>query len=95
MRSWPRGLLLQALKGDWRGQLDRLGAATLNIDHKPLDAGKVAIARQAGRPVLCYTVNDPARARQLFAWGITAVFTDRPDALLAAWSQGREQEPGS
>jgi glycerophosphoryl diester phosphodiesterase len=81
---WPRGLLLLELKGDWRGQLKRLGAATLNIDHKPLDAGKVAVARQAGRPVLCYTVNDPARARQLFAWGVSAVFTDRPDALLVA-----------
>ena len=80
---WPRGLLLQELKGDWRGQLERLGAATLNIDQKPLDAGKIAIARQAGRPVLCYTVNDRARARQLFAWGVSAVFTDRPDALLA------------
>lgn len=80
---WPRGLLLSELKGDWRGQLERLGAATLNIDHKPLDAGKVAVARQAGRPVLCYTVNDPARARQLFAWGVSAVITDRPDALLA------------
>jgi glycerophosphoryl diester phosphodiesterase len=81
---WPRGLLLKELGGDWRGLLERLGAATLNLDHKPLDAGKIAIARQAGRPVLCYTVNDPARARQLFAWGVSAVFTDRPDALLAA-----------
>lgn len=80
---WPRGLLLQELKGDWRGLLDRLAAATLNIDHRPLDAGKVATARQAGRPLLCYTVNDAGRARQLFAWGVTAVFTDRPDALLA------------
>ncbi len=82
--QWPRGLLLKELGGDWRGLLERLGAATLNLDHRPLDAGKIAIARQAGRPVLCYTVNDPARAQQLFAWGVTAVFTDRPDALLAA-----------
>ncbi|HEY7609386.1 MAG TPA: glycerophosphodiester phosphodiesterase [Alphaproteobacteria bacterium] len=81
--AWPRGLLLKELKGDWRGLLDRLGAATLNLDHRPLDAGKVALAREAGRPILCYTVNDAARARQLFAWGVTAVFTDRPDALLA------------
>ena len=81
---WPRGLLLKELKGDWRGALDRLGAATLNLDHRPLDAGKAALARQSGRPVLCYTVNDPSRARQLFAWGIAAVFTDRPDALLAS-----------
>lgn len=81
---WPRGLLLLELKGDWRGQLDRLEATTLNVDHKPLDAGKVAIARQAGRPVLCYTVNEPARARRLFSWGVSAVFTDRPDALIGA-----------
>lgn len=81
---WPRGLLLKEIGGDWRGLLDRLGAATLNVDHRPLDAGRVAAARAAGRPVLCYTVNDPARARQLFAWGVSAVFTDRPDALLAA-----------
>jgi glycerophosphoryl diester phosphodiesterase len=80
---WPRGLLLKELGGDWRNLLDRLGATTLNLDHKPLDAGKIAIARQAGRPVLCYTVNDPPRARQLFAWGVSAVFTDRPDAMLA------------
>jgi glycerophosphoryl diester phosphodiesterase len=82
--AWPRGLLLKELKGDWRGLLDRLGAATLNLDHRPLDAVKLKRARDAGRPILCYTVNDAARARQLFAWGVTSVFTDRPDALLAA-----------
>jgi len=82
--QWPRGLLLQKLAGDWRGLLDRLGAATLNLDHRPLDRAKTELARAAGRPVLCYTVNDAARARQLFAWGVSAVFTDRPDALLAA-----------
>jgi len=81
---WPRGLLLAELKGDWRGLADRLGAATLNLDHRPLDAAKVALAREAGRPILCYTVNDAARARQLFAWGVSGVFTDRPDTLLEA-----------
>ena len=81
--AWPRGLLLKQLEGDWRGLLERLGAATLNLDHRPLDAAKVARASAAGRPVLCYTVNDPARARQLFAWGVAAVVTDRPDTLLA------------
>ena len=80
---WPRGLLAKELTGEWRALADRLGAATLNLDHRPLDAAKVALARTAGRPILCYTVNEPARARQLFDWGVTAVFTDRPDALLA------------
>ncbi len=81
--QWPRGLLMKEIGGDWRSLLDQLGAATLNLDHRPLDGAKVAVARATGRPVLCYTVNDPARARQLFAWGVSAVFTDRPDALLA------------
>jgi glycerophosphoryl diester phosphodiesterase len=81
---WPRGLLLRRLEGDWRGLVGRLGAATLNLDHRPLDRAAVALARSAAVPVLCYTVNDPARARELFAWGVDAVFTDRPDALLAA-----------
>ncbi len=78
---WPRGLLLKRLEGDWRGLLDRLDAATLNLDHKPLTAASVAAACAAGRPVLCYTVNDPARARALFDWGVTGIFSDRPDLL--------------
>ena len=40
--------------------------------------------RAAGYPVLAYTVNDPARARHLFDWGVTSVFSDAPDIILAA-----------
>jgi len=29
--------------------------------------------------LLCYTVNDAARAAQLFEWGVDAVCTDRLD----------------
>ncbi|MGH7003648.1 MAG: glycerophosphodiester phosphodiesterase family protein, partial [Alphaproteobacteria bacterium] len=82
--QWPRGLLLQRLEGDWQGLLDRLGAATLNLDHEPLSAMHVAAARASGRPVLCYTVNEAARARDLFGWGVAGVFSDRPDSIFAA-----------
>ncbi len=82
--QWPRGLLLQKLEGEWWRLLDRLDAATFNLDHRPLSEKSVAAACQTGRPVLCYTVNDPARARDLFEWGVSGVFTDRPDAILAA-----------
>jgi glycerophosphoryl diester phosphodiesterase len=81
---WPRGLLLRRLEGNWRGLAERLAAATLNLDHRPLNRAKVEEARSAGRPVLCYTVNDAARAKRLFDWGIAAVFTDRPDVVTAA-----------
>ena len=39
---------------------------------------------EAGVPVLLYTVNDPARARELRAAGAAAIITDMPDLLLAA-----------
>jgi glycerophosphoryl diester phosphodiesterase len=32
--------------------------------------------------VTAYTVNETARAEALFSWGVDAVFTDRPGALL-------------
>jgi len=31
---------------------------------------------------MAYTVNDPARARLLYAWGVTSVFSDVPDIIL-------------
>jgi glycerophosphoryl diester phosphodiesterase len=37
-----------------------------------------------GVPVLLYTVNDPTRARELLDAGASAIFTDVPDAILAA-----------
>ena len=40
------------------------------------------MARQV--PTLCYTVNDPARAAELLAWGVRGVFSDCPHTILAA-----------
>jgi glycerophosphoryl diester phosphodiesterase len=37
--------------------------------------------RQSGSGLLCYTVNDPARARQLLDWGVDALCTDRIDLI--------------
>ena len=82
--QWPRGVLMQKLDGEWWRILDRHEATVFILDHRPLSEKSVAAARQGGRPVLCYTVNDPNRARDLFAWGVSAVFTDKPDMILAA-----------
>jgi glycerophosphoryl diester phosphodiesterase len=35
-----------------------------------------------GKLVLCYTVNSAERAKQLFDWGVDAVFSDRVDLVL-------------
>jgi len=80
----PRGYLLWDPPADWAAIADRIGAATLNVHQDRQTAETVAAYRATGRPVLAYTVNDAARARTLFDWGVAAVFTDAPGRLAAA-----------
>jgi glycerophosphoryl diester phosphodiesterase len=79
--DWPRGLLLDRVPPRWRDLADRLDVATINVDAARLTAHRVWALRAAGRPVLAYTVNHPARARLLLRWGVASVFTDRPGHL--------------
>lgn len=77
----PLGYLLWDPPADWAGIADRLRADTLNVDQERQTADTVAAYRATGRPVLAYTVNDAERAADLFAWGVSAVFTDAPGRL--------------
>lgn len=43
-----------------------------------------------GYPVLVWTVNDPARARELVENGVDGLITDAPDALLPVAGPGRQ-----
>lgn len=83
----PRGLLAETLPDDWEAALRALRCTTLNLDHENVDDRLLAELRARGLPVLLYTVNDPARARHLLAAGAAALFTDRPDLMLAAGLQ--------
>lgn len=80
----PRGYLTDEPPAEWAAIADRVGAATLNVNQTHQTADSVAVCRATGRPVLAYTVNDPDRARTLFDWGVTSVFTDAPGRLAAA-----------
>lgn len=85
-----RGFLLRAIPKNWRELAERLGCATLHADQRFLRPAVVSEIRRSGYPLLAYTVNDAARARCLFNWGVTSVFSDVPDAVLAAGSgEGR------
>jgi glycerophosphoryl diester phosphodiesterase len=78
----PRGLLLRSATGKrWRCA-DVLGCATVNVDHRHLYPAVVAEIRKAGYSVLAYTVNDEMRARELFEWGISSVFSDIPQMIF-------------
>jgi glycerophosphoryl diester phosphodiesterase len=77
-----RGFLCSKLGSDWKARAEALGCVTIHTDHRKLSAASVREVCDAGYPLLAYTVNDPARARELFAWGVSAVFSDCPGRLM-------------
>jgi glycerophosphoryl diester phosphodiesterase len=81
--DWPRGYLIDRRPADWAAIADRLQATTLNVNARREDARSIAAYLATGRPVLTYTVNDPAQARRLINLGVSAVFTDYPRDVLA------------
>jgi len=77
----PRGLLFRIVPRGWAELALRLGCAMIGADQRRLSPRRVAAIRAAGYQLAAFTVNDPARARQLLDWGVTSVFTDAPDII--------------
>lgn len=79
----PRGLLLDEWDERWPEMTRALECVSIHLNHKLLDAERVALLKQAGLRILVYTVNKPERARQLLQWGVDAICTDRIDIIAA------------
>ncbi|HMD65042.1 MAG TPA: glycerophosphodiester phosphodiesterase [Stellaceae bacterium] len=79
-----RGVLFQRIPKNWRGVADGLGCATIHADQRRLRPAVLSEIRRAGYPLLAYTVNEPERAKTLFEWGVTSVFSDVPQRLHEA-----------
>lgn len=78
----PRALLLDGpVPADWRARQTGLGCIGLNIDTRHADEAVVRDIVSQGATLAVWTVNDPARARELLAWGCHAVFTDALDQV--------------
>jgi glycerophosphoryl diester phosphodiesterase len=75
----PRGLLFEQLPDDWAARVRAHGAVSAHCDQSALDAQRLKAARETCLPLLCYTVNDAARARELIAAGVAGLFTDTLD----------------
>ena len=78
----PVAVLLGGVPLDWAGCATELQAAAVNISSEFVDPRLVADAKEHGRKVYVYTVNDPAEMRALRALGVDGVFTDYPDRAL-------------
>ncbi len=61
----------------------RLACVSLNLGWRGLQAAHVAAVSDAGLRTLVYTVNSPEEARRLAGWGVSGVFSDRPELLLS------------
>jgi glycerophosphoryl diester phosphodiesterase len=74
-----RGWLTDRIEDGWEAQLEALEAVSLHTNARHLSAAQAAAVKQAGYGLFCYTVNDPARAREITAWGVDGFCTDRLD----------------
>jgi glycerophosphoryl diester phosphodiesterase len=74
-------LLIDAIPADWQQRVEALAAVALHTNHQHLTAEQAHAVKQEGTGLLCYTVNDPARAREIMAWGVDAFCTDRIDLI--------------
>ncbi len=63
--------------------MEEVGSVAFNLDHDEVTADIVAESHARGRPVAVYTVDERSRMRSLIASGIDALFTDRPDVMIA------------
>lgn len=75
----PRAMLFEAIPADWREHIMETGARALHVSARALTGEALQAVRDAGFPLACYTVNQRDEAERLFALGVNAVFTDRPD----------------
>jgi len=82
--DWPRGLLLDEWRDDWRELASLTQATTLNLNVDLLTPERIAVLHHAQMPILTYTVNDPRRAQELQKAGVAAVFSDDPALIIKA-----------
>jgi glycerophosphoryl diester phosphodiesterase len=84
----PRGLIaLGPVEEDALDLAEELECRWINADHGFMDKAAVDAMRAAGLRVAAWTVNDPARARELASWGVECIITDTKDVLAALAGQ--------
>lgn len=77
----PRGFLIGYVPDDLPAVMSELGALALHTNHKHLTREQAQEVKAQGYGLFCYTVDDPARAREILSWGVDAFCTDRIDLI--------------
>lgn len=77
---------------DWHpslGAAAKVGADYVSVEERMVTPDFLAAAKEQGIGVTAWTVDDPARMRELFDAGLQGVVTDRPDLALQVRDQAR------
>lgn len=75
------GLLLKSWPDDWQAQAKQYHCVTVHLVDRIATKERIEEITTTGRQVLVYTVNELQRAKELFAQGVSAVFSDHADLL--------------
>jgi glycerophosphoryl diester phosphodiesterase len=90
VRQYSPDSLLAILIHEWFDGWDvlaeELQCVSYNLNHEILDAEKARVIKNTGKFLLTYTVNDVARALELFSWGVDAVFSDNVKEIIESLS---------
>jgi glycerophosphoryl diester phosphodiesterase len=81
----PYGYLVDDIPPQWTATMRELKCISLHCNEKKLTRDVAAAIKDAGYGLLTWTFNDPQRARELFGWGVDAIFTDRLDVIGPAF----------
>ena len=82
-----RALLVEAVPADWQQKMQQVGASALHVSVKHLTQQQMQMLNAAQVPVMVYTVNSVEKARELFAWGVSAVCTDALTVMRPHFSE--------
>ena len=82
--EYPRAILIEELKDDWRARAEAVDAVGVNTNGKKLSRARAGEIKAAGYLLSVYTINDASLARDLMTIGVDCVITDTPDVILAA-----------
>ncbi len=77
----PYGYLVDDIPHEWEATLRELDCVALHCNAKKLTRDIVTAVKSAGYGLLVWTVNDPVVAREMLAWGVDALVTDRLDLI--------------
>lgn len=75
------GVLLHAWLNGWKDVCHELNCVSVHVNEAIMTETHAREIKEMGKSLLCYTVNDPGRAKELFSWGVDAVFSDAPDLI--------------